>query len=94
MTLPTGPSAEPTPKTDIWFEYTTSAGRFTAIPVSPMGWVVLCGGILVPLAVMTLAAPLFIPLPIFVKLPFLFAVIVGSVLGVMKIAIAKGRRRR
>lgn len=39
MTLPTEPNAEPSPKGDIWFEYSTSAGRFTVIPVSPMGWV-------------------------------------------------------
>jgi len=94
MTLPNEPNAGSSPKKDIWFEYSTSAGRFTAIPVSPMGWVVLCGVILVPLAVTGLAAPAFVRLPIFVQLPFLFAVIVASVLGVMKIAIAKGRRRR
>jgi hypothetical protein len=34
--LPTEPNAEPPPKTDIWFQYSTLAGRFTAIPVSPM----------------------------------------------------------
>jgi hypothetical protein len=47
-----------------------------------------------PIAVIALVAPFFDRLPMLILFPLIFGLIVAAILGVMKIAIAKGRRRR
>jgi hypothetical protein len=59
-----------------------------------MGWLVLCCVCLLPIAVIALVAPFFDRLPMLILFPLIFGLIVAAILGVMKIAIAKGRRRR
>lgn len=93
MTTSINPDTDQETGKKVWFEYAITAGRFTAVPVSLEGWLVLLGATMAPLLVIWLVLKLIPHPPVLIALPMLFVTILTMVFGLMKIAIAKGRRK-
>lgn|GEM_PF-6775011 len=79
-------------QSDDWFIYSRSAGRVTAIPANGKGWaaflLLLTATITLGYIVIVMASGLHLG----VRLVALSVVIVGGVLAILRLAIAKGRQ--
>jgi len=76
----------------IWFEYATTPGRITAVPVSAAGWAVLITTILVPIGICLAIAPAAMAVHPLLLLPVLLAAPFVSIGALLMVVRRKGRR--
>lgn len=76
-----------------WFEYAITVGRFTAIPVHPLGWLTLIAFTVVPIGISLLILPPLAQMSPILGIAGLLATILTSIYGLFRVAVAKGRRR-
>lgn len=78
-------------RSEAWFVYRRSAGRFRAMPVSWQGWAVLVGGIVATMLVGMAALRATAPWPFALRLVAHFLVVTTGVLSIYWVAYRKGR---
>ena len=79
------------PEDEVWFRYTRTAGRISAVPVNAKGWAVLVAAIVLPVLVTLASAPALTAVH-----PLLFVVVLALCLGLsfwilFRLVLAKGR---
>lgn len=75
-----------------WFEYAIMAGRFTATPVHPLGWLTLFACIALTLGIATMVVPPLFRVNTILGFAGLTGILLTSVYSLCRFAVAKGRR--
>ena len=79
-------------QSDVWFHYTKRAGRFTAAPVSTVGWMVFIAALAAIVGATLLATWLLSPIHPALGIAISPLVLVAGLFGMMRLATARGRR--
>ena len=74
-----------------WFIYRKEAGRFRAMPVTWQGWAMLLGGIALTVAAVVIVGYMTEGQHLAVRLILAAIVNVAGILGILAVALRKGR---
>lgn len=74
-----------------WFEYTLSAGRFSAMPIRWQGWLAMVVLIAAPVTIMVLLAKALPQVP---SMAFILIALATTFSTIFPLAYFKGRRKR